>query len=99
MNEKRLHERVPLKTRIYFEDEFGEPLIWFESSDISLGGILLVGSIPIRIGSQSFLSFELNGEKISATAQVVRVPQNRVGLRFLGLSKKAEEKIKNYITS
>jgi Tfp pilus assembly protein PilZ len=108
--EKRLFPRRLIRTKVTFEDEFGDGLIYLFSEDISLGGIFLSDRIPIKIGSYTFLSFDLPGSNISikATGQVVRVlkPESKegsnggkgVGIRFVGLSEKAVQAIQEYVS-
>ncbi|MBI1909612.1 MAG: TIGR02266 family protein [Deltaproteobacteria bacterium] len=105
--EKRLYPRRRLRTRIVFEDEWGEGFVYFYSTDISLGGIFLESEIPLKQGTKVFLSFSLNeGESaIKATAEVVRLEKETaaslvilgMGVRFLDLSDEAKEAINHYL--
>ena len=103
--EKRLHGRRPYRTRIIFNDEFGEGLFYVYSEDVSLGGIFLASDIPVRTGSLLFLSFELPGHKrpIEVTAQVVRKTSGEkpassgIGVRFVGFSEMAQRRLEDFL--
>ena len=86
---RRLHERKALKVKVVFEDEKGEGVFYVYSKDISLGGILLSSSIPVKIGTFLLISFELPIYKrpVRVTGEVVRVGDGGVGVRFVGLKK------------
>lgn len=73
-NEKRIALRRKWRSKIVFEDEFGEGLIYLHSRDISLGGVFLETPPPLRLGAHLFLSFTLPGKKrpLRITGQVVR---------------------------
>lgn len=104
--ERRLFARCPIKTRVVFEDEFGEGLFFVYSRDISMGGIFLASSIPVRIGTMLFLSLNVPPYKraIRITGEVVRVIEdaNRqthgMGVRFIGLSDAAQEKLNKFFS-
>ena len=49
--ERRLHPRREYRTRIVFEDEFGDGLFYVNSADISMGGIFLASDVPLRLGT------------------------------------------------
>ena len=99
MNERRLHPRKEFRTRIVFENEFGEPMFYVFSKDFSEGGLFLESDIPAKYGSMMLLCFVLPGsnEPIKVTGEVVRSsglyeesPQSAMGIRFLGFP---EEKL------
>ena len=108
--ERRLFPRKLIRTKVFFEDEFGEALIWLYAENISLGGLFLASDIPIKINSYVFLSFYLPETKIEirATGQVVRIKkplnpaknnkETGIGIRFVGLSKKSANAIQEYIS-
>lgn len=108
--ERRLFPRKLVRTKVVFEDEFGEGLIYLFSENISLGGIFLASDVPIKTGSYVFLSFYLPDTKthIRATGQVVRVSRpdsaildkkrDGIGIRFVGLSPEASQAIQGYIS-
>ena len=109
--DRRLFSRKIMRTKVIFDDEFGEGLISLYAEDVSLGGVFLASDIPIRLGSYVFLSFHLPDNKtfIRATGQVVRIASQEVkpgfdqrsgvGIRFVGLSEESAEAIQNYVTS
>lgn len=106
--ERRLFPRKLIDSRVVFEDEFGEGIIFLNIEDISLGGLFISSDIPIKVGSYVFLSFSLpnSKNKIHATGQVVRVSRKAgdgeeregMGIRFVGLSHEAAEEITEFIS-
>lgn len=105
VGEKRLYPRKRYKTRVIFEDEFGDGLFYLYSEDISMGGILLESNVPARMGSLLFLSFELPNFKrrIAATCEVVRKSSDpdgksgAMGVRFVGLDDHAIDRLQNFL--
>ena len=102
--ERRLYERHPLRTAVVFEDEFGEGVFFVYSENLSVGGLFLASSVPLRIGTMLFLSFHLPGSKrpLRVTGEVVRValPSGSgegIGIRFVGLPKKILEKLEEFL--
>ena len=103
--ERRLHERHPLRTAVVFEDEFGEGLFYVYSDNISLGGLFLASSVPLRIGTMLFLSFHLPGSKrpLRVTGEVVRIALpsgggDGIGIRFVGLPEKVMGKLEDFLS-
>ena len=108
--ERRLFPRKIITTNVVFEDEFGEGVIYLPVEDISLGGLFISASIPIKVDSYVFLSFKLPGSKneIHATGRIVRVTQSvankdvtlqeGMGIRFVGLSREASKEISEFIS-
>lgn len=108
--EKRLFPRKPIRTKVVFENEDSEGILYFFSTDISVGGMFIESEIPIRIGTQVFLRFCLeNDEKpIQATGEVVRVMKSQsedqsnaklgIGLRFIYLHPQDREKIEDFLS-
>lgn len=97
--EKRLSPRKNWCGKVVFEDEYGEPLVYVFSENISESGIYLASDIPMQVGTRAFLSFTLpNGAEVRTSGEVVRVKQEKVkathkdpvrvgmGVRFLGLT-------------
>lgn len=107
--EKRVFVRKILRTKVVFEDETGEGFIYFYSTDVSLGGLFLESDIPLKLGTQVFLSFTLGerGPLIRATARVVRLEKGTqaslpivgMGTQFADLSSDAREAIQAYVGS
>lgn len=107
--EKRLFSRKLIRTKVVFDDEFSEGLIYLFTEDISMGGLFISSDIPIKIRSYVFISFYLPGGKtlIRATGQVVRISKKEVspgvqerqgmGIRFVGLSPEASAAIQEYV--
>lgn len=103
--ERRVHPRRACCTNVVFEDEFGEPLFFILSEDISLGGMFLASEIPLRIGAMLFLAFALPPHKrpIRVTGEVIRRAEEDgerargMGVRFVGLSGKARRRIEEFV--
>lgn len=98
--ERRLHKRRGYRTKVVFEDEFGDGLFYIYSSDISLGGLFLESDIPVRIGTMLLLSFQIPPHKrpIHVTGEVVRrALDNGMGIRFLGLNDLALERLEEFL--
>lgn len=103
--EHRIFERYPYKTKVTFDDEFGEGFFYLYSKDISLGGLFLASNIPIRVGTLTFLSFVLPPHKrpLRITGEVVRVSEEGkskqgMGIRFVGLPNIAVERMKVFLS-
>lgn len=105
--ERRLFSRKGFETDVIFEDEFGDGLFYVKSQDISMGGVFLASSIPVRIGTMLFLSMALPPHKrpIRFTGEVVRItkPGSQsvcgMGIRFVGLSDVARERLEEFLSS
>lgn len=99
--ERRLHPRKSYRTKVVFEDEFGDGLFYVWSEDFSQGGIFLASAIPVRIGTMLYLSFELPGHKrpLRATGEVVRKSgEQGMGIRFVGLSDIARKRLEDFLS-
>lgn len=101
--ERRLYPRRAHRTKVIFEDEFGEGLFYVYSDDVSLGGIFLASDVPLAVGTLLFLSFELPGLKrpVRVTAEVVRrspAGSSGMGVRFLGLSDAARKRLEEFLS-
>lgn len=89
--EKRLYPRVPIRTQVVFENEDSEGVLYFFSTDISAGGLFIESDMPIKLGTQVFLRFNLTPQTkpIQATGEVVRVMRDEkdgkvgIGVRFI----------------
>ncbi len=102
--ERRLHPRREHRTRVIFEDEFGDGLFYVWSEDFSIGGLFLASEIPVRVGTLLFLSFVLPGHKrpIRVTGEVVRRIVGAsigMGIRFVGLSELARKRLESFLFS
>lgn len=103
--ERRLFTRKNHEMDVVFEDEFGDGLFYVRSMDISMGGLFLESSIPVRIGTLLFLSISLPPHKrpVRLTGEVVRItkPGSQVvqgmGIRFVGLSETARERLAEFL--
>jgi hypothetical protein len=70
--------------------------------DISLSGVLLHSSHPIRVGDRGFLRLSLGGEPFTAEVEVQRVsagPGNgyRIGLAFVGVGAEQGQLIERFV--
>jgi uncharacterized protein (TIGR02266 family) len=104
--EKRVYPRRDLRTAIIFEDEFEDGMFYVYSENISMGGLFLASSIPLRMGTLLFLSFVIPGFKrpIRVTGEVVRTNApygggEGMGIRFVGLSEMALQRLKQFLSS
>ncbi len=110
--EKRLSARKDWRGKVIFEDEYGEPLVYIFSENISESGIYLASDIPLQIGTRAFLSFTLpNGAEVRTSAEVVRVKLDAtksgrknparigMGVRFLGLTEDQCRRIRAFCGS
>ncbi|MBI4126368.1 MAG: PilZ domain-containing protein [Deltaproteobacteria bacterium] len=99
--ERRLYPRRMCRTRVVFEDEFGEGLFYVYSKDVSEGGLSLESSIPVRLGSLLFLSWELPGERriLRATGKVVRSVGGGVGIQFVELPETMMKPLHHFLGS
>ncbi|MFH1830513.1 MAG: PilZ domain-containing protein [Pseudomonadota bacterium] len=101
MKERRLFPRKSLRTKVVFEDEFGDGLFYVWSEDISEGGIFLASDIPVKLGTFLYLSFVLPTHKrpIRVTGEVIRLSApGGMGIRFVGLSDIARKRLEDFIS-
>ena len=107
-HEKRLSLRRRWRSKVVFEDEFGQGLIYLYSRDISMGGLFLENPPPIKLGAQLFLSFILPGKKrpLKVTGQVVRFLEHNgdagevlkgAGIRFIDLDPKNFKMLADFV--
>lgn len=99
--ERRLYPRKEYRTKVVFEDEFGDGLFYVWSQDFSQGGIFLASAIPVRLGTMLYLSFQLPGHKrpIRTTGEVVRkAGEAGMGIRFMGLSELAKKRLDDFLS-
>lgn len=110
--EKRLSPRKAWRGKVVFEDEYGEPLVYVFSENISESGIFLASEIPMQIGTRAFLSFTLpNGAEVRTSGEVVRIKQEKskasqkdpvrvgMGVRFLDLTDDQRKRITSFCCS
>lgn len=107
--EKRLTLRKKWRTKIVFEDEFGEGIIYLYSQDISPGGLYLEDSPPLKLGGHLFLSFVLPGKKrpLRLTGEIVRFVEHDshgdsrlrrgAGVRFVDVDPKTRLQIAEFV--
>lgn len=107
--EKRIHLRRPWSGKVFFENEFGESVIYLFSRDISLGGLFLEDPPALKPGGQLFLNFSLpgNSHPVRITGEVVRFisheigqkkgTANGAGIRFVDLDPKTFQQIADFV--
>jgi len=102
--EKRLYPRIPLTTKVVFEDEFGEGLFYVYAENISMGGLFLASDVPLKRGTMLFISFVLPGRMrpLRLTGEVVRRIQmggegDGIGVRFVELPAKANAALERFM--
>ncbi|PIU55127.1 MAG: hypothetical protein COS89_08230 [Deltaproteobacteria bacterium CG07_land_8_20_14_0_80_38_7] len=99
--EHRIFERNSYKTKVVFEDEFGDGMFYLYSENISMGGMLLDSFIPIRTGTMLLLSFNLppKNNLVKVTGEVIRslYPSRGMGIRFVGLTNDARDKLETFL--
>jgi len=98
-----MHPRRDLRTAVVFEDEFGDGLFYVYSENISLGGLFLASSVPLKLGTMLFLSFHLPGYKrpMRLTGEVVRVQRpvgDGIGIRFVGVPANILKKLEGFLS-
>ncbi|MBU0506578.1 MAG: PilZ domain-containing protein [bacterium] len=107
----RISPRKTIQTRVIFEDEFNEGILYFISSDISTSGVFIQTKLPLKAGTRVFLKFCLYMEDkpIHVAAEVMRQMTKKrgpgrkkpitpgVGLKFLGLSHKDFKRIEAFM--
>lgn len=73
--EHRLFPRSPATFDVILEDEQGAPLLILAAENLSVGGIFLQGDVPLRIGTHTLLSFQLDPQQppIRLVGEIVRV--------------------------
>ncbi len=108
---KRISPRKTLQTRVVFEDEFNEDILYFISNDISTSGIFVQTKLPLKAGTRVFLKFCLfmEDKPIRVAAEVMRQmtkkrgPGRRrpitpgIGLKFQGLSQEDYKRIEAFM--
>ncbi len=91
-SQRRVFARRTLAAEVVLEDEHGEPLVILPAEDVSLGGMFLRCSIPLRVGAHALLRFSLPNrlEPLRLVGQVVRLERTSsaakpsgVGIRFV----------------
>ena len=107
--EKRLNVRKSWRCKIIFEDEFGEGLLYLYSKDISLGGLFLEETPPLKLGAHLLLSFALPGKKrpLRLTGEVVRFVEHLmgpakslrkgVGVRFVDIDSESRQQLVDFV--
>lgn len=110
---QRVSPRKNLRTRVFFEDDANDELLYFLSTDLSLSGIFIESEMSLQEHSKVFLKFSIfdGDEPIRVTAEVTRWMEEKrgpgrrkkqkkgIGLRFIGLSLPDLKKIEQYIHS
>lgn len=106
--DQRLFTRKTTPIEVVLADEHGDPLLILDADNVSVGGMFLRGTVPMRVGAHVLLMFTLPNHPIllQLTGEVVRVdrtamadPQHAsgLGIRFLEVEKTALEVISAWV--
>lgn len=95
--ERRANPRVPMMVRVR-EAATGEQSQHF-SREISLGGLFLETDRPFAKGTTLHLEFQVPGTDhlVKAKAEVVRLGDQGIGVRFLSTDARSKELIAAYV--
>lgn len=111
---QRISERKNLRTRVIFEDEFGEDFLYFSSNDVSASGIFIESAIKFQLGTKVLLKFSLyeGDSPIEVTGEIARFMEKKrgrgrrkknerigIGIRFIGLKPEDLKRIEEFIHS
>ena len=97
--ERRRFQRIPFSSDVTCSAEGQQ--IFGKSQDLSLEGLLFLGSGSLRRGLKVQISFLLEQEKpmIRAKGIVVRVDEEgRAGIRFVPISVDDRQRVREFIT-
>lgn len=102
--EKRKYPRLPIKINFFCHNPVpkeGDGLLYFNSRDLSCGGVYLQGDISLNPGSILHMDFKMpNIDKlISVSGVVIRKDTTGLAIRFLTLNIDEFELVENFITS
>ena len=107
--EKRIHLRRSWSGKVFFENEFGENVMYLFAKDVSIGGLFLENSPALKSGGQLFLNFSLPGNKrpLRMTGQVARFVEHEIGkkkpvqqgagIRFIDLDPKTLQQLAAFV--
>lgn len=113
--EHRLFPRKPATFDVILEDEHGEPLLILAAENLSVGGVFLQGDVPLRVGTHTLLSFQLDPmlPPIRLVGEIVRVqwleapeetdaavlPREGFGVRFVEVAPALRSTIEAWVTA
>lgn len=97
--EQRLFPRKTGPVEVILVDEHGDPLLLFDADNVSVGGLLLRGAVPIRIGAHVLLAFTLPHHplELRVTGEVVRAAAGGLGIRFMELDRTTHDTIAAWV--
>ena len=102
--EKRKYPRLPMKINFSCHNPIPKDrggLLYFNSRDLSCGGVYLQGDISLNPGSILHMDFKIPSidRLITVSGVVIRKDTTGLAIRFLTLNIDEFELLKNFITS
>ena len=92
-SERRQSDRKKLIINVNFEGGDGTGIA--NTRDIGIGGLYMLTSAPLEIGTPLFMRMTISGEEIGLDGVVTYTdPGHGVGIRFQAMSEKNEEILK-----
>lgn len=109
ISEKRLSKRKPIKVQITVHDGEGFGDLYFETKDISTGGIFITSDLLLDVGEKLHLEFHLPDSNKPVQAEgtvvrVIRVPRlpdqdfkPGMGIKFTKISDEDKKRLENFL--
>ena len=95
--DRRRSPRIKCSLSVELHRE-GEPVIWGDASDISLGGCFVEMAIPLKIETPLTIAIWLGGAKLRLPAQVASTsPGFGIGIRFNAVSADASAFLEQHL--
>jgi hypothetical protein len=92
-SERRHSDRKKLIINVYFEGGDGTGIA--NTRDIGIGGLYMITSAKLEVGTRLFMRMIVGGEELGLDGIVTYTePEHGVGIRFLSLSEKDEALLK-----
>ena len=93
-SDKRSFSRVSCETDVWQADP---PILLGKMRDLGLQGAFVSTPAPLPLKAVLSLRFSLDGEDVQAEAEVVRVIDTGMGLRFLGMARQDAKRLRKYV--
>lgn len=109
--EKRLSDRKPIKVQITVHDGEGFGDLYFETHDVSSGGIFIASDLLLDVGEKLHIEFQLPGSQKPVHAEgtvvrVTRVPRlpgkdfkPGMGVKFTKISPEDKKRLEEFLNS
>ncbi len=110
ISEKRLSERKHIKVQITVHDGEGFGDLYFETQDVSTGGIFITSDILLDVGEKLHLEFQLPDssnkpvEAEGTVVRVIRVPRlpgkdfkPGMGIKFTKISPEDKKRLEEFL--